>query len=97
MKPKKVLFFTDNFPPESNAPANRTYEHCIEWVKKGAEVTVITCNPNFPEGKLYKGHRNKLFQTEFMDGIKIVRVWSYITPNRGTIKRILDYMRFAFT
>ena len=38
----KILFLTDNFPPEVNAPATRTYEHCVEWVKHGAEVTVIT-------------------------------------------------------
>jgi hypothetical protein len=45
----KILFLTDNFPPEVNAPANRTYEHCREWVKAGAQVTVITCAPNFPK------------------------------------------------
>ena len=22
-----ILFLTDNFPPETNAPASRTYEH----------------------------------------------------------------------
>ena len=38
----KILFLTDNFPPEVNAPATRTYEHCKEWVKQGEEVTVIT-------------------------------------------------------
>ena len=43
----KILFLTDNFPPEVNAPATRTYEHCKEWVKQGEEVTVITCTPNF--------------------------------------------------
>ena len=37
----KILFLTDNFPPEVNAPATRTYEHCKEWVKQGEEVTVI--------------------------------------------------------
>ena len=47
----KILFLTDNFPPEVNAPATRTYEHCKEWVKQGEEVTVITCTPNFPQGK----------------------------------------------
>jgi len=30
-----ILFLTDNFPPEVNAPASRTYEHCREWVKAG--------------------------------------------------------------
>ena len=29
----KILFLTDNFPPEVNAPATRTFEHCREWVK----------------------------------------------------------------
>lgn len=95
MKPLRILFLTDNFPPESNAPANRTYEHCIEWVKAGAEVTVITCNPNFPKGELFAGYKNRLRQTEMMDGIRVVRVWSWITPNRGTLKRILDYLSFA--
>ena len=97
MKPLKILFFTDNFPPESNAPANRTYEHCLEWVKNGADVTVITCNPNFPKGGLFEGYKNKLYQKDLMEGIKVVRIWSFITPNRGTMKRILDYMSFALT
>ena len=29
-----ILFLTDNFPPEVNAPANRTFEHCREWVTR---------------------------------------------------------------
>lgn len=91
----KILFLTDNFPPESNAPANRTYEHCVEWLKKGCEVTVITCAPNFPKGKVYPGYKNKLYQTEMMDGIKVIRVWTYITPNRGLFRRILDYISFC--
>lgn len=91
----KILFLSDNFYPEVNAPANRTFEHCREWVKKGAEVTVITCVPNFPKGIVFEGYKNKLHQTEIIDGIKVVRVWSYITANEGTIKRILDYISFG--
>jgi len=92
----KLLFLTDNFPPEVNAPANRTYEHCKEWVKHGIEVTVITCAPNFPKGRVYEGYKNKLFQKEIIDGIKVIRVWSYITSNEGFFKRILDYISYAF-
>lgn len=91
----KILFLTDNFSPEVNAPANRTYEHCKEWVKEGVEVTVITCAPNFPKGKVYDGYKNKLYQTEVIDGIKVIRVWSYIRANEGFVKRILDYISFA--
>jgi len=92
----KLLFLTDNFPPESNAPASRTYEHCKEWTNQGMEVTVITCAPNFPYGKTYEGYKNKLYQTEIIDGIKVIRVWTYMTENKGVVKRIADYMSYAF-
>lgn len=92
---KKILFITDNFPPEVNAPATRTYEHCREWVKMGAEVTVITCFPNFPQGKVYEGYKNKWKQTETIDGIKVIRVWTYITANEGFVRRTIDYISFS--
>lgn len=91
----RILFLTDNFPPEVNAPANRTYEHAKEWVKRGVEVTVITCAPNFPRGKVFGGYKNKLYQKEIIDGIKVIRVWTIITANKGTIKRICDYSSYA--
>lgn len=92
----KILFITDNFAPEVNAPATRTYEHAKEWIKdKDVEVTVITCAPNFPHGKVYPGYKNKLYQKENIDGIEVIRVWSYISSNSGFVKRILDYVSFG--
>lgn len=89
-----ILFLTDNFPPEVNAPASRTYEHAREWVKLGARVTVITCAPNFPRGKVFEGYKNRLRSIEVMDGIQVVRVWTYIAANEGFYKRTLDYISF---
>tara|TARA_Y100001978_G_scaffold202063_1_gene221981 strand:- start:690 stop:1922 length:1233 start_codon:yes stop_codon:yes gene_type:complete len=92
-----VLFLTDNFPPEVNAPASRTFEHCKEWVKSGNTVSIITCVPNFPKGRVYKGYTNRLWQSEYMNGIRVIRVWSYISPNEGFLKRTLDYISFMFS
>lgn len=89
-----ILFLTDNFPPEVNAPASRTFEHCREWVKAGHQVTVLTCTPNFPKGEVYPGYQNRLWQSEEMDGIRVIRVWTYITGNEGFVRRILDYQSF---
>ena len=89
-----ILFLTDNFPPEVNAPASRTFEHTREWVRAGHQVTVITCAPNFPKGKVFEGYRNRLWQSEMMDGIHVIRVWSYITANEGFLRRVLDYVSF---
>ena len=70
----KVLFISDNFSPETNAPASRTYEHAKRWVASGVDVTVITCAPNFPKGELYAGYRNRWRTVEDMDGIRVVEV-----------------------
>jgi glycosyltransferase involved in cell wall biosynthesis len=89
-----ILFFTDNFPPEVNAPASRTFEHCREWVKAGHHVTVITGAPNFPRGKLFAGYKNRLWQQETMAGIRVIRVWTYIAANKGFFRRTLDYLSY---
>ncbi len=89
-----ILFLTDNFPPETNAPASRTYEHAKCWVAAGHQVTVVTGVPNFPSGKIHAGYRNELWQRETVDGINLVHVWTYITANEGFLKRTLDYVSF---
>ena len=93
--PLKILFLTDNFPPETNAPATRTYEHARSWVAAGHEVTVLANAPNFPTGKVFPGYKNKLWQRETMEGIAVVRVWTYVTANEGFFRRSLDYFSFA--
>lgn len=89
-----ILFISDNFPPESNAPASRTYEHSKEWVKYGHKVTIITCSPNFPEGRIFPGYSNEWLKKEIMDGINVHRVKTYVAPNSGFFRRILDFISF---
>lgn len=93
----RILLVTDSFAPEIRAPAFRAMDHAREWVKMGHEVTIVTTAPNAPRGKVFPGYRNRLYQVEITEGIRVVRVWSYMTANEGTIKRTLDYLSFVFT
>lgn len=94
----RLVFFTHYFPPEGNAPASRTYEHCLRWVRAGVHVTVITCQPNVPNGVVYDGYRNHLLpQREQVDGIDVLRVWTYVAPNAGSGKRIANYLSYMFS
>lgn len=90
----RILFLSDNFPPECNAPASRLYEHARYWVAEGHDVTVITGAPNFPEGKLFAGYRNAWRQAEILDGIRVVRVKTYMAANQRFLRRTLDYLSF---
>lgn len=88
-----ILFLSHYYPPEVNAPATRTYEHCKRWVTSGHKVTVVTCAPNCPDGKVYKGYKNR-FSSEQVDGVEIRRVWTYLAPNKGFLKRILNFLSY---
>lgn len=93
-----ILFFSHYFPPEGNAPASRTYEHCVRWVRSGHRVTVITGVPNVPHGRPYDGYKNRFWpQREKVDGIDVIRVWTVLAPNAGFLMRILNYVSFMLT
>ncbi len=92
----RLLFLSHYFKPEGNAPASRTYEHCKRWVAAGHEVTVITSCPNVPHGRPYRGYRNRLVQEEWLDGIRVIRVWTFLAANKGTILRTLNYLSYLF-
>src|SRR5262249_37564139 len=84
-------------PPEVNAPASRTSEHCRQWAKAGHDVTVVTSAPNHPKGLIYPGYRNRLFQSEMIDAVRVVRVWTYLAPNEGFLRRTLNYVTFMLS
>lgn len=93
----KVLFISHYFPPEVNAPANRTYEHARRWVADGHEVTILTGVPNHPKGQIFPGYENRWLQEESKDGIRVIRTWMYLGASENVITRSLNYVLFAFT
>lgn len=94
----KILFLSHYFPPEVNAPAARTFDHCIRWAQAGHDVTVVTCAPNCPDGVVYAGYKNRLRrQIENVEGVRVVRAWTYLAPNAGTVRRIANYLSYMLS
>jgi colanic acid biosynthesis glycosyl transferase WcaI len=90
-----ILFVTPYYPPEKTPPAIRISETAQCLVQRGYQVTVLTTFPNFPSGIVpqeYRGHR---VRREVRNEVNIVRVWSYITPNKGFLRRILGQLSFG--
>jgi len=90
----RILVLTDRYWPEIAAPSFRLREHARAWVEAGHEVMVVTCVPNFPRGIVFPGYRNRLWQEEMLDGVRVIRLGTYMTANEGMFKRTLDYMSF---
>lgn len=90
-----VLFVTPYYPPEKAAPAVRLSETAKGLVKRGYQVTVLTTVPNYPTGIVPREYRGTIVRREVIDGVHVVRVWSYIAANKGFFRRILAQLSFG--
>ena len=88
----KIVYVSHYFSPEIGAPSARIYEMARAWIREGHQVEVITGFPNHPQGQIYPGYECQKYAREVMDGIQVHRVWTYITPNRGLIRRTLGHI-----
>jgi putative colanic acid biosynthesis glycosyltransferase WcaI len=90
-----ILFVTPYYPPEVGAAQTRIGETAVRLVKRGHRVTVLTTLPNYPSGVVPLEYRGGKRRREVLDGVDVVRVWSYISPNRGFFGRILAQLSFG--
>lgn len=87
-----IAYFSHYFVPEIGAPSARIYDLSHYWLAAGNQVEVVTCFPNHPNGKLYPGYTLQKYRSETIDGIKVHRNWSYITQNKGFVKKTIGHI-----
>lgn len=93
----RILILTQYFPPEVGAPQNRLYELAVRLQKKGAEITVLTAMPNYPQMEIHADYKGKFYTCEEMNGLKVHRSWIYVSKSKGILKRLLNYFSFVKT
>lgn len=67
---RHILVISQHFYPEQF----RINDLCVEWVKRGYRVTVITGIPNYPQGKFYTGYGPFKKRRENYGGVEIIRL-----------------------
>lgn len=91
----RIAFLTHYYPPELGAAPARIAALATGLAARGVEVTVHTGFPHYPSGSVEPPHRNRPWRVERVDGIRVVRSAVYATPNRGTVRRLLDHAVLA--
>ena len=89
----KILLLTQWFDPE---PTLKGLVFARELQRQGHEVQVLTGFPNYPTGKIYDGYKLRFKQTEYIEGIEVTRVALYPSHDSSVLKRIFNYISFAF-
>jgi glycosyltransferase involved in cell wall biosynthesis len=91
-----IVIHTQYYPPEIGAPQTRLHELAIGLLQKEIRVTVLTAMPNYPQGRIYKGYKGWL-QTEYINGIQVIRTAIYPTQSTKMLPRLLNYFSFLFS
>ena len=93
-QPMRVLIVTQYYPPE-NAMIPSTIARAL--AAKGHEVRVLTGHPNYPEGRLFDGHRQR-WRTRERDGlVDVLRVPLWIDHSQSAVRRTLNYASFGLS
>lgn len=90
----RILILTQNYIPE---PDPKMHILAKGLVNRGHEVIVLTGFPNYPQGEIYSGYRQRLFQREEINGVKVIRLPLFPDRSRSVIKRSLNYLSFPLS
>lgn len=88
----KILVVCQYYYPEPF----RVTDICEELVKRGHEVSVITGEPNYPEGEIYSGYEKHNHKNEVINGVNVHRC-RIIPRKTGVLYRFLNYYSFAIS
>src|ERR1035437_6056919 len=93
----KILIITQYFSPEIGAPQNRLFELAIRLNLKGAEVSILTAMPSYPQMEIHKEYNGKFYKYEEIEGLKTHRSWIFVSKNKSIPIRLLNYFSFVFS
>ena len=93
----RILIISFYYYPEMGAAPSRITNMAEGLRKRGAEVEVLTCLPNYPKGRIFDGYRGRISETEIVNSVKVHRYWAYATVSRNPVKRALSMFSYAVT
>jgi len=90
----KVGIITEYYDPETGSAAVPGYiSRALSNL--GYEVEVLTTFPNYPDGRVFKGYRQKFRQRDRIDGIAVTRVPMITNHSSNVLSRSISYASFA--
>lgn len=91
----RLLFFTQYYPPEVGATQTRMQTFARQLAERGHKVTVVTELPNHPKGVFFEGWRDRWMDRRTEDGVEVIRLRVYTSPDKSFFRRILFYGSYA--
>ena len=90
----KIVIVTQYYKPENAKIPNSIAQSLAQ---RGHEVRVVTGYPNYPEGRLYSGFRQKLVHHENDGLVQVRRVPLVVSHSQNPVARFANYVSFALS
>ena len=93
----KILIVSPSYLPEIGAAPSRITNMAEGLSALGVEVDVLTCLPNYPQGRIFDGYRGIFSKKEIVNRITVFRYWTFATVSKKPLVRLLGMCTFSFT
>lgn len=88
MKGKRLLVVTEVFHPEDFL----INDLVAKWAKQGFHIEVLTRNPSYPFGRVYKGYKNRIYQKDRVGQTVVHRIHFIAGYRENTAIKIMNYL-----
>lgn len=92
----RILILSQFYRPEPCAASNRVSALADRFALDGHRVTVVTGFPSFPSGVIDEAYRGLKYCFESDGPVRVIRVWTYTSPQQRARTRLLNWLSVAF-
>jgi colanic acid biosynthesis glycosyl transferase WcaI len=91
----RIVVWGINYAPERLGIGPCNVALCEYLASHGCDTTMLTSFPYYPAWKKHREDRMRIFESEELNGVRVLRCWHYV-PNRvNTPKRMLHELSFV--
>jgi colanic acid biosynthesis glycosyl transferase WcaI len=91
----RVLLISNYYYPENVGAGVYVRQLAVGLRDCGHDVTVLTSLPSYPHGAIFPEYRGRRHLREIVDGIKVVRTYTYATTARSFWPRFFSFGAFC--
>jgi len=87
LRDRRITVVGIHYAPETTGNAPYTTGLCQFLVEAGAEVTMVTGLPHYPEWQVAQGYGESAVATETLDGVRVIRARHYVPTKQSAATR----------
>ncbi len=93
----KLLLIHQAFVSPQEAGGTRHYEFARQCVTEGHSFTIVASNLSYLTGKQTMAGKTQLVSEQDMDGVRVLRAYTYPSLHRSFVWRIVTFISFMLT